>query len=88
MECTECMECTKETKYQAALQYMVQRETSVAARAVFAAALWSDNILDSFVVLPDYASKRTHLIGAWKTGLVRVDELDGTNPKLLPLDFQ
>lgn len=73
---------------ESALKYMVERESSVAAHQIFAAALACPNTVSMFWCLDGYLSRRQHLIDMWKTGMVRVPEVEGIHPSLLPADFR
>jgi hypothetical protein len=72
---------------ESALKYMVERESSVAARQIFSAALACPNTVSVFYCLDGYLSRRKHLIDMWKAGMVRVPEVEGIHPSLLPADF-
>jgi len=72
---------------ESALKYMVERESSVAVRQIFSAALACPNTVYVFYCLDGYLSRRKHLIDMWKAGMVRVPEVEGIHPSLLPADF-
>lgn len=72
---------------ESAVKYMLERESSVFARQIFAAALSIPNTVTVFCCLGDYLSRRKHLIDLWKGGCVKVPELEGIPPSLLPADF-
>jgi len=48
---------------------------------------WRAQILSVFYCLDGYLSRRKHLIDMWKAGMVRVPEVEGIHPSLLPADF-
>jgi hypothetical protein len=53
---------------ESALEYMVERESSVAARQIFAAALACPNTVSVFWCLDGYLRRRQHLIDMPLTG--------------------